>query len=74
MELLCALVVDIEEGDLVPCSDRVDLTLGGTVEVAMHFKVLNELVVGDHLLEFSYLDKIVVFSVYFALSRFTGRI
>ena len=53
--------------------DLHDRGLGGSIEVTMHFKPLNEQLLLNHFLELFLLNEIVVLSIHLAFSRISSR-
>ena len=74
MELDGTLHIDIQQWDLLLFLNGRDLRLCRTVEVSVNFAVFDELLLGNHLLEFLLCDKVVVDAIFFARSRCSRRV
>ena len=74
MEFDGTLHIDVQKRNLLLLLNGRNLRLRRSVEVCVNLTVFDELLFGNHLLEFLLSDKVVVDSILFARSRRSRRV
>ena len=66
--------IDIKQWDLLSSLNLRDLLLSSAVHLIVHLAMLNELIIGNHLLELVHADEVVVDAILFAVSGRARRV